>query len=276
MALKLSGVTTYGKTDVFRFDPRELVTRFAAYTGRKHRSDEAVERMAASLLLNGQEQAFLYRKGEDGGPVPVSGHTRILAAAKITNESMGMYSPDTPFLLRGEFRQMNEAEAMFHTFAENDEDSRTPLSPLDIAYFIRTVSETMGLSDADIAKKMGKNPNYVSRHRKVLDLDHNTQKAVADGKVKLDAVVNTLHKLTPEKRAEAIAKANGSGPSIAKAAREAGATAPRTDADFKGWMRHTAEKMPARGRAFLLGILEYRAGKISGEELEEMLRKLVG
>ena len=49
MALKLSGVTTYGKTDVFRFDPRELVTRFAAYTGRKDRSPAAIDRMAASL-----------------------------------------------------------------------------------------------------------------------------------------------------------------------------------------------------------------------------------
>lgn len=267
MALKLEGVTLYGKRDVYLFNPCELVPRFSAFTGRKERSEEAVDAMVASLLLHGQEQAFLYRKGQDGGPIPVSGHTRILAGAKITEQSMGMYSPKQPFLLRGEFRQMNAEESLFHCYAENSEDSRTPLNDVDLAYFIRTVSETLGLNDAQIAAKMGKTPNWVSRHRKVLDLDAKTQEALANGTVKMEAV-HTLRKLPAEKRAEAIK--NG----IAKTARAAGVLAPRSDADFKGWMRATAQTVPARGRAFLSAILDYRAGKISDLELTEMYLKL--
>lgn len=276
MALKIHGVETFGKTDVYRFNPCELVPRFSAYTGRKVRSEEAIERMALSLLALGQEQAFLYRKGEDGGPIPVSGHTRILAAARITEQRRGMYSPEQPFLLRGEFRQMSADEALFHTFAENDEDSRTPLNAVDIAYFIRTVSETCGLTDAQIAEKMGKDPSWVSRHRKVLDLDHATQDAISAGRIKLSTAVGTLHKLPSATRAEVIAKSNGSGPSVAKAAREAGLMAPRSDADFKGWVRETAQKVPPRGQAVLQSILDWRAGKVSTEELTDMFVSLVG
>ena len=125
MALKLTGVTTHGKKDELGFNPLELVKNFSAFTGRKRRTDEAIQKMAESFLLNGQEQAFLYRKNFTGEPVPVTGHTRILAGAYITNNGMTdakgvTYSKKNPFVVYGTYKQMNELEAVIHTFAEND------------------------------------------------------------------------------------------------------------------------------------------------------------
>ena len=162
MALKISGVTTHGKRDVLLFNPLELVPLFSSFTGRKDRSEEAIDAMAASLLLHGQEQPFVYRKNEKGEPIPVSGHTRILAAARISERSMGMYSPSAPFMVAGFFRQLNEMEAMIHTFVENADETRTPLNPVDKALFVRLMAETWGLTDAQIAEKLGKSPNDIS------------------------------------------------------------------------------------------------------------------
>lgn len=189
---------------------------------------------------------------------------------------MGIYSPEQPFVLLGVYRQINEEEALWHTFAENDEDSRTPLSAVDIAFFIRTVSETLGLKDAEIAKKLGKNPNWVSRHRKVLDLDNQTQQALAVGKVNMDAVVNVLHKMPKEKRAEVIKASNGTAASVAKAAREVGVQTARSDAEFKAWVKATSKKVSTPARMFLDAILDYRAGTVDDAELTEMFVELVG
>lgn len=257
MALSFTTVQPAEKGDVYKFDPRDLAARFASFTGRQARGEEAIEAMAESLLLHGQEQAILYRKGPDGDPAPVSGHTRILAAARITEQSRGMYSPDQPFLIRGEYRQMNAEEALFHTYVENSSDSRTPLNDVDVAFFIRTVSETTGLNDSQIAAKLGKTPNWVSRHRKVLDLPAATQVKLAKGEINMEKVI-TLHKLAPEKQAEALANGN-----VKKAARATGAVVPHTDADFKRWVKDMmAREVDKRTVAFFNAIMDYRAGKV--------------
>ena len=82
MPIKLS-VETHGKKDVFAFDPRDLVKNFGAYTGRKERTDAQIDAMVETLLADGQIEPFLYRKGFDGEPIPITGHTRILAAVRI-------------------------------------------------------------------------------------------------------------------------------------------------------------------------------------------------
>jgi ParB-like chromosome segregation protein Spo0J len=285
MALKLTGVTTHGKKDELGFNPLELVPNFSAFTGRKERTEDAIQKMIASFLLHGQEQAFLYRKGFAGNPIPVTGHTRILAAARITSEGMtdakgNTYSPDNPFVVYGTYRQMNELEAVIHTFVENDPDSRTPINDVDIAFLIRTLSENYGITDADIASKLGKPASFVSNHRKVLDLDPETQAALAAGTIKFDAAINTVLKIEPAKRKAAIASAQAASPNgrasasaIAKAASDLGATvaAPlkRTDADVKRWIDKTIEATPVgAAQAFLFAVKDFRAGIISEIELD--------
>lgn len=265
MALQFTTAIPASRVNTFKFDPRYLAGRFSKFTGRYERTDEAIETIAASFLLHGQEQDILCRKGEDGDPVPVDGHTRILAAVRITEESRGMHSPDNPFLVRAGFRQMNAEEALFHGYTANSVS--TPASDMDAAFLIRTVSETTALNDSQIAEKLDKTPNWVSRHRKLLDLPTATQQLLASGKINMEKAL-LLHKVAADKQAEVVA----GGP---KAARATGAVVPHTDADFKKWVRETSAVVPARGAAFLALVLDYRAGKASDEELTKMFKDLV-
>jgi ParB-like chromosome segregation protein Spo0J len=265
MALQFTTAIPASRVNTFKFDPRYLASRFSKFTGRYERTDESIEAIAASFLLHGQEQDILCRKADDGDPVPVDGHTRILAACRITEESRGIHSPDNPFLVRAGFRQMNAEEALFHGFVANS--TSTPASDMDAAFLIRTVSETTALNDSQIAEKLGKTPNWVSRHRKLLDLPGNTQHLLATGKINMEKAL-LLHKVAADKQAEVVAGG-------AKVARAAGAVVPHTDADFKKWVKAVKDKVPARGQAFLSLWEDYRKGKATDEELTDMFVRLV-
>ena len=287
MALKLQGVDVTGKTDVYKFNPLQLVKRFAKFTGRKQRTPEAIEAMIQSLLVMGQEVAFTYRKGFDNGPIPVTGHTRILAAAAISER--GLTSPKTgitysvkePFLLRGEYREMNEVEAMFHTFTENDPASRTALNDVDVAYFIQVVSETTGLTDSAIAEKLGKPASWVSQHREVLTLDFATQQKLITGELKFGAV-STVAGINPDDREKVLAqaKADNKGklttPAIVKAARKlkadtANKPLKRTDADWKQYLEgQLTTRVPSAFSRYLFGIQDFRNGVIDEIELNAL------
>ncbi|HXE63187.1 MAG TPA: KorB domain-containing protein [Bryobacteraceae bacterium] len=290
MALKLS-VETHGKRDEYGFDPFDLIPNFSPFTGRKERSEEAIQAMAESLLKHGQQQAFLYRKGYDGKPIPVSGHTRILAAARITERCMTgptgvTYSPESPFIIFGTYRQMNEVEAVIHTFVENDDPTRTPLNSVDHALLIRVLSESHGLKDSEIAARLGKDPSWVAKHKKVLELDAGTQAMVASDTLSLDAAVTVVAAIEPSQRAEVIERAkeqnNGraTSPAITRAATEMGATTAgslkRTDAQFKEWLKEKADQYSAGpAQKFFFGVLDWRLGKISDADLDQLLKDAV-
>lgn len=296
MALKVA-VKTYGKRDGHGFLPSDLIPNFAPYTGRKERTEASIEKMVASLLALGQQNNFVYRKGFNGEPIPVSGHTRIIAANLINERRLVgkvfdnegnvtgevQYGPDNPFVIYGTYKRMNDVEAMFATFAENDDETRTPLTDVDIAMFIKTVSETTGLSDAKIAERLGKLPTWVSMHRKILDLDLDTQRMVASGEMNLSTAV-TAAAVEPAKRQAVIRKAkndNGkiTAAGVAAAARELGADTnrklTRSDTEFKNWVKAKLEELEVGPvQAFLFGILDFRAGTIDTATLDNLLAAL--
>lgn len=290
MALKLS-VQTYGNRDVFGFSPIDLVSHFSSFTGRSERSQEAIDAMAVSLLKFGQEQPFPFRKDFAGNPVPIGGHTRILGALKITNECMTddagvQYSPENPFRVYGFYRQMNDMEAVIHTFVENDDPTRTPLNDVDHALLIRVLSENYGLTDADIAVKLGKNASWVAKHKLVLELDHGTQAMVAAGDLSLDAAVMVVAAIEPSQRPAVIerAKASNNGKATSAAIRQAstelGATThgklKRTHADLKQWIGDMKmEFVPGPGQDFFHGITNYLAGEITADELTELAKTAI-
>lgn len=300
MALKIA-TNTYGKRDGHGFLPSDLIGNFSSYTGRKARTEEQIDKMVQSLLHVGQENNFLYRKGFKGEAIPVSGHTRILAAARINERGLVgkrfdtegnpvgevKYGPDNPFIIYGTYRQMTAEEALFHTFAENDDETRTPLNEVDIAHFILIASETLGLTDAKIAERLGKQPSWISNRRKLLELDPATQKQVATGDLAVNAAVAAAA-VDPNKRQDVIKAAQAKSPkgkataaAIAEAARELGADTnrklTRTDAEFKAWLRKKLEEVEVGPvQAFLFGILDFRAGTIDETELDEKLAALTG
>jgi len=298
MAAKFS-IDVQGKRDCWAFDPFDI--EFSKFTGRQERSDEQIDAMVQSLLAYGQEQPIKVRKGFDGKPIAVSGHTRILAARRITERKLSgtvggkeevQFSPDNPFVVYGVLGQMNDLEAAVHTFVENDGDSRTPLNPVDVAFTIRTFGEVVGLKDSEIAEKLHKPAQWVSDHRKILDLDSGTQEQVRSGSIGL-AAAKTAAKIDPAQRPAAIEKAKQSGKgrgrakgkvsaaSLASAARSLGANTAsplkRTDSDFKVWVaQRIAQYSETTGAKldFLRAIQGFRAGTASDAELTRRFEAL--
>jgi ParB-like chromosome segregation protein Spo0J len=279
MSIKLS-TTVLGRGDLFKFNPADLVANFAAYTGRTERRPEAIEAMIESLLADGQEQAILFRRGFSDKAIPVSGHTRIIAAAAINERRLNGYSPENPFVITATLRTLNEEEAILHTFRENDDDTRTPMNAMDRALLIRVLSENYGLSDAQIAAKLRKTPLWVSQHKALLTLDSSTQAAVAAGTIAV-STAQVVAQVAPEDRADVLAAATKPGKkttarSVAAAAREGGATTSkvlkRSDGEFKDWVNDGLARCSAdsdQGR-FLQGIIDFRAGKLTGPELTQL------
>lgn len=298
MAISVN-VETKGKRDGLGFDPNHLARNFAAYTGRKNRSEDAISRMADSLLRFGQENNIVYRKGFNDEPIPVSGHTRILAGQKITNERMVgipaddnspgiQYSPENPFRIYGTYRKMTEQEALFHSFIENDDDTRTPLNAVDIAFFIRMAKESTGLSSAEVGAKLGKRAGWVAQHEEVLTLDHATQGKLVSGEIKLNTALAIAH-VHPTDRPAVVArtKADNKGkitaPGVVKAARDIGAQVKssarmrRSDTEWSQWLKSRIEGTPAgRTATLLFALADYRAGNIDDAGLDAAFKAGTG
>ena len=292
---------THGKKDAPGFLPADLLANFAPYTGRQKRTDEQIAEMVASLLANGQEVPITVRKGFKSEAIPVTGHTRILAANRINEEGLTgyridpatggktqiKYGPENPFVLTAIVRNMNETEALFASFIENAD--RTDLTPADYALFLQIASTTTQMTDGQIAEKLGKQPSFISNLRKFLTLDIDTQREVLNGGVKFNTAVDILSKIEPTKRAEVVAKAkanNGgkaTGAALARAAAEVGAETAtklkRTDAEVKRFLDEQIigmENKPefAAVRAFLFGMKDFRAGAIGETEFSALIDAL--
>ncbi|SRR5579883_702581 len=296
MPIKLS-VETYGKKDVFAFDPRDLVKNFAAYTGRHERTEQQINDMVQSLLVEGQLQPFLYRKGEKGQPIPVSGHTRILAALRIIERKLQdkdvtkpAYGPKNPFLVYGMLRPNIDAlEALLLTFRENSDDTRTPPNDLDVAYLIKELSEVHQLKDVEIAQRMRRPASYVSKHRRLLGLDDEHQAQVRQGEMRFDTALAVTDVAAKDRKrvVEKAKEATGgkiTAASVKTAARELGAetagktATARTDAEWKKWLAVQSTNTGFHGDGRLVkvyrGILAWREGSIDDVELRDRFAEL--
>ena len=284
---------TYGKKDAPGFLPADLKKNFAAYTGRQTRTDEQIEEMVQSLLAGGQKVPITVRRGDNDEAIPVTGHTRILAADIINKKKLKgyrmdvatgkqtdmQYGPDNPLILNGVFQPMNAIDAIFASFVENAD--RNALTDTDYALFIQVASESTGMTDADIAKKLGKPASFISNRRKILELDVDSQRALASGDIKFDAV-HTVKKIASKDRKAVLAKAKADAPKgrvtaagIARAASAIGAAVAgplkRTDADMKAYIDKSIEETVVGPlQKFFFGLKDFRAGTITELELDEL------
>lgn len=285
---------TFGKIDCPKFVASDLIPNFASYTGRKSRTAKEIRDMASSLLANGQKVPITLRKGDLGEAIPMTGHTRILAADLITRECMTgnrfdidgtvigtvTYGPENPFKLVGMIEsKMSATDAIFASFVENLD--RNSLKAEDYALFFET-AKSLGMNDAAIAKKLGKKASFVSNLRKYMNLDEATKTEVANGTVKFDAAHRILTRIDETNRAAVIAKAkeDGNGKAtatgIARAAAALGVavqgTLKRTDADVRSAMNtfiDETEAMPSMdaARKLLFAFKDFQGGVIDFNEL---------
>ena len=263
------------KGDSFKFRPEDL--KFSSFVGRRHgASPESIEKMITSLLLpGGQLQDVGVRKGPNGEPLVIFGHTRVLAARAINERKL---TPET-FLIRGTYFNVNEEEAAIMTIQENDGDTRTPISCIDLAYLVRELETKFGYTNQQIADKLGKQATQMCLYRRLLGLESKIQEHISHKNLSLETALSLVN-VAPEERATVLEMAEESGrkvtaSQIAKVAKEAGAA---TSQSFKrgvgelrkvlGEAKDSEDKQLAR---ISLGILEYLNGQSEPDDLLAIL-----
>ena len=301
--IKLS-VDTYGKKDAIEFLPSDLIKYAPKFTGRKERTEAQIMKMVDSLLSEGQLQDIVYRIDFDRHPVLIAGMTRALAANYINEHGLtdvagNKYSKRNPFILTGRCKTIKqdkegELEALFLTWFENAQETRTALTAVDEATFINVLSENYGLTDVQIAERLRQKPQWVSNRKKVLLLDTATQNKLAAREISFDTAMTVLD-IAPEDRTAVVAAAVEAAPVTKKgkkkvtakavkvAARKLKAkTAPvvaadgtttqkslkRTESEFNAWLDEAIEATAVGPyQSFLFGMKDFRNGSISADEL---------
>lgn len=153
-----------------------------AFTGRKYRSAETVQKRKEDLLRDGQLQPIGIRKLEDGTPEIVFGFTRYFAALEIEKNDNPEFRLECKTLSAEDVKQY-----AILTIRENID--RTDLSDIDIAYNQEEMRTTHGMNNKEIAELFRCDPAKVTRLKKLLTLAPEVQDAVHDGKVATNAAI---------------------------------------------------------------------------------------
>lgn len=135
---------------------------------RKEFKPEALEELAASIRSKGVLQPILVEPREDGSYTIVAGERRYRAAllAGLTR---------VPAIIR----TFTEQERLEIALIENLQ--REDLTPIEEAKAYRTLMETSGLSQEELAERIGKNRSTIANTLRLLKLPEDMQEAIHSG-----------------------------------------------------------------------------------------------
>lgn len=128
----------------------------------------AIEQLAASIRLHGLIQPIVVRPLDKGGYEIVAGERRFMAARMAGLERI-------PALVR----RTDDAEALEIALVENL--LREDLNPIEEARAFVTLVETYGLSQEQVAERVGRDRSTVANTVRLLSLPVEVQRAVEDG-----------------------------------------------------------------------------------------------
>lgn len=276
MSVKFSSEIKTKRKDSILIAPEDLV--FSDFTGRKHgATKENIEKMSESMLKHGQLQDIGVRKNFNNQPVVIFGHTRAKAGLLI-NETKR--TPE-PFLLRATFFAVNEEEAAIMTILENAEDTRTPVSCIDLAFLIRELESRYGYTQAQIADKLGKHQTQIGQYKKLLELDTKLQDRIVSENIAFSAAL-VLANISPDDRdsvldlsAESSEKITAS--TLEKVARDSGATVKksirRSMSEVRTVLTDWSSSEDLKVRQLSAGILEYLNGNMTDQDLLSLIQE---
>lgn len=202
------------KSDVHAFFPHEITVP-AHLNGRTQLPD--IDWLVLSIVEHGQLQNCVIRKDGDKPTLGV-GFSRWRAISQINEmvkdakkraawlELHPKIAPtDFPVValrLKCEFKKWNELEMFIANINENY--ARNPTTTLDDAHNCAQLKK-WDMSDDDIAAVYpGKSASWVKKQLEIASADPKVLKAVADGRIRLNAV-SAIAKLSAEQQREAVA-----------------------------------------------------------------------
>lgn len=133
-------------------------------------NSEAMEELAASIRLHGMVQPIVVRPHEDGGFEILAGERRYQAAKRAGLESV-------PALVR----PADDGLALEIALVENL--LREDLNPMEEARAYSTLIESYGLTQEEVAERVGRDRSTVANTLRLLTLPAEVQEEVAQGRL---------------------------------------------------------------------------------------------
>ena len=154
---------------------------------RKRFDQEALEELAQSIKEYGLIQPIVVTK-KDGYYSIVAGERRW-RASKIAGLK------EIPAIIRDDDERINSEISLIENMQRED------LNPYEKAVGIRTLIDTYGLSQEDVAKKLGKGRSTIANWVRVLNLEPRVLEMAKEGKIS-EGLCKALLAIDPEKQYE--------------------------------------------------------------------------
>ncbi|MGA2230333.1 MAG: ParB/RepB/Spo0J family partition protein [Tepidisphaeraceae bacterium] len=179
----------------------------------------AIADLAASLKSNGVIQPIVVRKSTDGYEL-IAGERRWRAAQQAGFKNI-------PAIIRDVDRFTQAQMALVENIQRED------LNPLDRAGGYRTIIEQLGLTQAELAQRLGEDRSTIANHLRLLDLAEPVRLLVKDGKLSLGhakLLAGVSDKLEQERLANLVVTQDLSVRNLERAIQGSISEAPKTRA----------------------------------------------
>jgi ParB family chromosome partitioning protein len=161
---------------------------------RQRIGQEELETLAASIVAHGVLQPILVIETVDGYQL-VAGERRLRASQLAGLDRI-------PAIIR----QLADRDQLELALVENLQ--REDLGPLEEAHAFRSLVDDFGLSQEDIATRVGRARSTVANTLRLLDLDDRVQAAIVDGSIS-EGHARALGGLTTEQQSRVVATVVG-------------------------------------------------------------------
>lgn len=162
------------------------------YQPRKTFDDSALRELADSIILNGVFQPVILRKSSVKGYEIIAGERRVRASRLAGKETI-------PAIVR----DFDETAMIEVAILENLQ--REDLTPLEEAEGYQTLMNKLKLTQAEVAKRLGKSRPYIANHLRLLSLPQDVKAMLQEGSLSMGQA-RTLLGLNDESLISELAK----------------------------------------------------------------------
>lgn len=142
------------------------------YQPRTHFNEEALQELADSIKEKGVFQPVILRKSAIKGYEIIAGERRI-RASKLAGQTT------VPAIIR----QMNDTDMIETAIIENLQ--REDLTPLEEAQAYENLMTSLNLTQAEVAKRVGKSRTYIANFVRLLTLNDDVKEFVQNGELSM-------------------------------------------------------------------------------------------
>ncbi|NLA08246.1 MAG: ParB/RepB/Spo0J family partition protein [Parcubacteria group bacterium] len=165
------------------------------YQPRRNFDEESLKELANSIKEFGILQPLIVSRVEKETPYGQTVEYQLIAGERRLRAAQLIGLEKVPVIIRPSLEERQKLEA---AIIENIQ--RTDLSPLETARSFAKLAEEFGLSQREIAERVGKSRAYIANTLRLLELPSEAQKALEEGKITESHARLILSIENPEKK----------------------------------------------------------------------------